>query len=94
MLSIERRVVFTVADLAPVAHGHAAFVGQLCPHSVGASATDGPGACGLPLRGERVPIDFAQCMRYERTEELELWCLTRCALCAPPSDAACDAAGQ
>lgn len=70
IMTLERRVNFSIEDMAVVAQGYSAFMRWIHHLPLPHEASERPPA----FRGERLEIDFPQCVEgYERTNELELW---------------------
>ena len=66
-LAAEKRINFTLRDMAPRAHAFDYFLTLIQhPQEVGATHRQ--------LRGTRIPIDSVKhCVQYDRGSDLELW---------------------
>lgn len=67
LISLEKRVNFTLEDLAPASPAYQYFV-----HCLSQNYTDGYGR-RMKFIAKRLPTDFPHCFDYERVEQLELW---------------------
>jgi hypothetical protein len=74
-LSLEKRINFTIEELKPTAKAYDFFrslIGELNNNN-DSDKSSSNNSNTKSFIGHRIPIDFPQYFKYERTKQLELW---------------------